>query len=70
MIDKLLNTLNFAAEAHKHQKRKGNGRAPYINHLIEVAHLLVDVGDVSDVVIIQVGVHTIPLKIQKFHALN
>jgi guanosine-3',5'-bis(diphosphate) 3'-pyrophosphohydrolase len=55
MIDKLLSALNFAAEAHKHQERKGDGGLPYVNHLIEVTYLLADVGGVSDVVILQVG---------------
>lgn len=35
-----LDALNFAALRHRHQRRKGREGAPYVNHLIEVAHLL------------------------------
>lgn len=36
----LLDALNFAALRHRSQRRKGRNGAPYINHLIEVAHIL------------------------------
>ena len=32
--------LDFAAEHHTHQRRKGPAREPYINHLSEVARLV------------------------------
>ena len=32
----------FAAERHAHQRRKGAGGEPYINHPLAVAHLLAD----------------------------
>jgi len=44
----LLDALNFAAIAHKDQSRKGNGGAPYINHLIETCSLLTNVAKVTD----------------------
>ena len=38
-IQSILNAANFAASKHAAQKRKGAAAEPYINHLIEVAHL-------------------------------
>lgn len=32
--------LTFAAEKHKNQRRKQTGDVPYINHPIEVSHIL------------------------------
>lgn len=45
---KLLRAARFAAVKHTNQKRKGNDGAPYINHPLEVADLLVNVGKVED----------------------
>jgi guanosine-3',5'-bis(diphosphate) 3'-pyrophosphohydrolase len=45
---KLLGAARFAARKHISQKRKGNDAAPYINHPLEVAHLLAEVGKVED----------------------
>lgn len=47
-VDWLFAALSFAAERHRDQRRKGALHAPYINHLIEVAHLLWSVGGVRD----------------------
>jgi guanosine-3',5'-bis(diphosphate) 3'-pyrophosphohydrolase len=44
----LLRALHLAAERHRGQRRKGQEGAPYINHLIEVAWLLAEVGGVED----------------------
>ncbi len=41
--------LDFAAEKHKSQKRKGELEIPYINHPIQVAKMLMEVGKVKDV---------------------
>ena len=46
-IAKILEAANFAADKHKDQTRKGNGQ-PYINHPLEVANLLAQVGGVKD----------------------
>lgn len=46
-LAKILNAAAFAAEKHTGQKRK-DGHEPYINHPIEVADLLTDVGNVDD----------------------
>jgi len=41
----LLKAIEFAAEKHKKQKRKGKSGTPYINHPIQVAHLLASCGE-------------------------
>ncbi len=44
----LLDALAFSADRHRHQKRKGAGASPYINHPIEVARVLAEQGGVTD----------------------
>jgi (p)ppGpp synthase/HD superfamily hydrolase len=44
----LLKAVQFAAGKHQAQRRKGVDASPYINHPIEVAHLLADVGGITD----------------------
>jgi guanosine-3',5'-bis(diphosphate) 3'-pyrophosphohydrolase len=48
-IPRLLEALDFAAVRHSAQRRKGPDAAPYVNHLIEVATLVANVGGVDDV---------------------
>lgn len=48
-IPRLLEALDFAAVRHSAQRRKGPDAAPYVNHLIEVATLVANVGQVVDV---------------------
>ncbi|MDF3067740.1 MAG: hypothetical protein K0R38_3341 [Polyangiaceae bacterium] len=48
-ISRLLEALDFAAVRHSAQRRKGPDAAPYVNHLIEVASLVANVGQVDDV---------------------
>ena len=38
----VLRAADFAARAHQRQRRKDEEATPYINHLIEVAHLLAE----------------------------
>jgi guanosine-3',5'-bis(diphosphate) 3'-pyrophosphohydrolase len=45
----LLDAAAFAADKHRDQRRKDARASPYINHPIEVARVLADVGGVSDV---------------------
>jgi len=47
-LTKLLQAASFAAQKHSFQKRKGDDAAPYINHPLEVANLLANVGGVED----------------------
>jgi guanosine-3',5'-bis(diphosphate) 3'-pyrophosphohydrolase len=44
----IIEAINFAARAHKDQRRKGDGNSPYINHLIEVLTLLSSSAKVTD----------------------
>ena len=39
---RIIEALDFACRKHVHQRRKGESREPYINHLAEVAHLVSD----------------------------
>jgi guanosine-3',5'-bis(diphosphate) 3'-pyrophosphohydrolase len=45
----LMLATEYAAEQHRDQRRKGDNDRPYINHPIEVAALLADIGNVTDV---------------------
>ena len=47
-LNKLLEAASFAARKHRYQKRKGSDAEPYINHPIEVANLLANVGKITD----------------------
>eukprot|EP01132_Coremiostelium_polycephalum_P006146 gene6146-7656_t len=49
----LLKTVDFAAKKHKDQRRKDKGATPYINHPIGVAKNIIEIGRVSDPVILQ-----------------
>lgn len=48
----LLKAITFAAENHSHHRRKDPKASPYINHPIQVAVLLWEVGHVRDINII------------------
>ena len=51
-ITLLLTALNFAATKHRDGRRKDSKASPYINHPIEVAQTLWQVGEVRDIVTI------------------
>ena len=44
----VLRALAFAAQRHRDQRRRDRHASPFVNHPIEVATLLADVGGVSD----------------------
>jgi GTP diphosphokinase / guanosine-3',5'-bis(diphosphate) 3'-diphosphatase len=44
----LLQAISFSAKKHRYQTRKGVNGEPYINHPIEVANILANVGNVTD----------------------
>ena len=48
-IKKLLEAASFAAQRHTGHHRKGDDKEPYINHPIEVANMLANVGGVEDI---------------------
>lgn len=41
-IQAILKAASFAARKHVSQKRKGEAAEPYVNHVLEVAHLVAD----------------------------
>lgn len=45
-MKRILEAANYAANKHAQQRRKGIEATPYINHPLEVAHLLISVGEV------------------------
>jgi len=47
-IENVLRAASFAAKKHTEQRRKGNDGEPYINHPLEVANMLVNIGGVED----------------------
>jgi len=48
--------LQFAASKHRNQRRKDKRKTPYINHPIEVCHVLTDIGDVYDPTILTAAI--------------
>ncbi len=53
----LLRALVFAADKHRHQKRKGAEASPYINHLIAVAAVLAQAGVVDEMLLVAAVLH-------------
>ncbi|XP_058485454.1 guanosine-3',5'-bis(diphosphate) 3'-pyrophosphohydrolase MESH1 [Solea solea] len=49
----LVETVNFAAEKHRNQRRKDVDGTPYINHPIGVARILSHEGGVTDIEVLQ-----------------
>ena len=47
-LPKFLQAISFAAKKHSTQKRKGADQQPYVNHVLEVANLLANVGKIED----------------------
>jgi GTP diphosphokinase / guanosine-3',5'-bis(diphosphate) 3'-diphosphatase len=47
-LPELLAAASFAARKHRDQRRKGSNAEPYINHPLEVANLLANVGKIED----------------------
>jgi len=48
----LLKAISFAAEKHRHQRRKDPQASPYINHPIDLANVLVREGRVHDITVL------------------
>ena len=51
-LSRILAAASFAADKHRDQKRKGSDQQPYINHPLQVASLVANVGEVDDVDVI------------------
>lgn len=54
-LNLFIRALAFAAERHSQQRRKDAQQSPYLNHLIEVARLLFEVGGIQDPVTLAAG---------------
>jgi len=52
----LLSALEFAADMHRDQRRKGKEASPYINHPIQVAEILANVAGESDLALLMAAV--------------
>lgn len=52
----LLRAVNFAAQKHARQRRKGEATEPYVNHVIEVAGMLADATAAGDPILLIAGV--------------
>jgi len=48
LTQSVIDAMHFAAEKHRHQRRKDRHLSPYINHLIDVLHLLWHTGGVRE----------------------
>ncbi len=48
----ILGAVRFAANKHRNQRRKDAEASPYINHPIELAHVLANEGGIADPVIL------------------
>jgi len=55
-IKKLVEAASFAAQRHTGHHRKGQTKEPYINHPLEVANLLANVGGVEDIDVLIAGI--------------
>jgi guanosine-3',5'-bis(diphosphate) 3'-pyrophosphohydrolase len=54
-LRKLVEAASFAAQRHTGHQRKGSDKQPYINHPLEVANLLANVGGITDVDLLIAG---------------
>jgi (p)ppGpp synthase/HD superfamily hydrolase len=52
---RILAAARFAAEKHAGQKRKGLAKEPYVNHLIEVAELIMAASETLDTNLVMAG---------------
>lgn len=55
-LNNLLHAASFSAQKHKHQRRKGEHGEPYINHPLEVANLLANIGGVTNIDILMAAI--------------
>ena len=48
-VRRIVDAAAFAADRHRHQRRKDVDATPYINHPLQLAHVLMAEGDVDEV---------------------
>ena len=58
-LNKILEAISFAADRHRNQTRKGISKLPYINHPIQVAKILTDVGENEPELLIAAILHDV-----------
>lgn len=58
-LEQLIGALDFAAQQHIFQRRKGTFNIPYINHPIRVCHLLVQCGETDVNLLIAAILHDV-----------
>ena len=58
-LNKILEAISFAADRHRNQTRKGISKVPYINHPIQVAKILTDVGENEPELLIAAILHDV-----------
>lgn len=56
---RIIKAIDFAAERHKYQFRKGIGKVPYINHPVKVAEILSACGENDTDLIISALLHDV-----------
>lgn len=56
ILGRLVKALKFAADKHRHQRRKDSESLPFINHPIEVTEVLIAVGGVEDIEVLQAAI--------------
>ena len=56
ILSRLVKALKFAADKHRHQRRKDSESSPFINHPIEIAEVLIAVGGVDDIDVLQAAI--------------
>jgi GTP diphosphokinase / guanosine-3',5'-bis(diphosphate) 3'-diphosphatase len=55
-LNNLLHAASFAAQKHTGQKRKGERGEPYINHPLEVANLIANIGGIDDIDVLMAAI--------------
>ncbi len=55
-LNNLLHAASFSARCHTGQTRKGERGEPYINHPLEVANLIANVGGVNDIDVLMAAI--------------
>ena len=58
-LSKIFKALEFAANRHKYQTRKGISKTPYINHPIQVAKTLINCGEDETDLIVSAILHDV-----------
>ena len=56
LTSQLFDVLTFAAIRHQYQRRGGYDKLPYINHLVKVANILIQVGKETDEVTLKAAI--------------